>query len=47
MKINVIKVMTVVGTLLSLGGSLLSGVASDKKTEETVARLVKDKLEGK
>lgn len=47
MKINAITVMKLVGGLLTIGGSLLAGMASDKQTEETIAKMVEEKLNNK
>lgn len=47
MKINVVKVLSIVGTVLSLGGSLVSTIASNKETKELVGKLVEEKLAGK
>ena len=47
MKIGVTKVLSVVGLVASLIGTVVSSVASDRKTNETIARLVDEKLNGK
>lgn len=47
MKINKTLVLTLVGTALSLTGTLLSGVASEKKQKETITELVKEELKSK
>lgn len=46
-KANLSMVLTVVGALLTLGGSAVSAVANDKKTKETLAELVKEELKNK
>ena len=44
MKINWIKVLTVLGAGLSLGGTIVSAVASDKKQTQIIGKIVDEKL---
>ena len=47
MKFNAITVIKIVGGLLTLGGSILGGIAEDKKMKETVAKMVEETLTNK
>jgi hypothetical protein len=44
MKFNVVKVLSIVGTVASIAGSLISGWAADRKMKETIAEMVKEEL---
>lgn len=46
-KTSLSTVLTVVGALLTLGGSAVSAIGNDKKTKETLAELVKEELKNK
>lgn len=46
-KLDMVKVITVVGTVMSLAGTLCSSWASDKKLEETVQKQVDEALKSK
>lgn len=46
-KASLSTVLTVVGALLTLGGSAVSAIGNDKKTKETLAELVKEELKNK
>ena len=46
-KTSLSTVLTIVGTLLTLGGSAVSAIGNDKKTKETLAELVKEELKNK
>ena len=41
------KVLPVAGVVLTIGGSIISNIVQDKKTKETIAKLVDEKLAGK
>lgn len=47
MKPNVVKIISIVGTVASIAGSLLSAWAGDKKMKETVVEVVKEELSKK
>lgn len=47
MKINVVKVISVAGTILGLIGTLASGWSRDKAMEETVKKEVEKALQNK
>ena len=47
MKINVVKVISVAGTVLGLIGTLASGWSSGKAMEETVKKEVEKALQNK
>ena len=42
-----ITIIKIVGGLLTIGGSVLGGIASDKQMKETVAKMVEEKLNNK
>ena len=44
MKINVVKVVKVAGTVMSVAGMLASGWAGDKMTKVTLEKLVNEHL---
>jgi hypothetical protein len=44
LKINAVKLAAILGTVLSVGGTLLTGWAGEKKTQATIAKMVEDKL---
>lgn len=44
LKLDVVKVITIAGTALSIVGTLLSGWASDKKTDKIIEDKIKDQL---
>ncbi len=41
---KVVKIASIVGTILSIGGTLLSGWAGEKKATATIAELVKKEV---
>ena len=43
-KINVVNVLQIVGYVLSIGGTLVLGAATDKKNKEHLANFVKEEL---
>ena len=43
-KVGVSTVLTVIGTVCSIVGSIVSTVGSEKKPQETIAKLVKDEF---
>lgn len=44
MKIDVIKVVSVIGTLLGVAGTLVSSYATQKQQDETIAKKVAEAL---
>ena len=46
-KTSLSTVLTIVGTLLTLGGSAVSAIGNEKKTKETLKELVKEELKNK
>ena len=44
MPISAIKIVSIVGTLLGIAGTLVSGYASQKQQEETIAQKVAEAL---
>lgn len=44
MKINIVKVASIAGTVLGIAGTLISGWAGQKSTKETIAKQVAEAL---
>lgn len=44
MKVNVVKIISIVGTAMTIAGSLMSSWSADKKAKETIAEMVKERL---
>ena len=42
-----ITILKIVGGLLAIGGSILTGIASDKQAKDTIAKMVEEKLNDK
>ncbi len=43
-KVDGTKILQIVGIVLTLGGSIVGGIVSDRKNKETLAKLVEEKL---
>lgn len=41
------KVLPIAGIVMTIGGSIIQNIVSEKKTKETIAKLVDEKLAGK
>jgi len=44
MKINIVKVASIAGTVLGIAGTLISGWAGNKATKEAIAKQVAEAL---
>ncbi len=44
MKINIVKVVNIAGTVLGIAGTLLTGWAGQKSAKETIAKQVAEAL---
>ena len=42
--INIVKIIGIAGTFLSLAGTLISGWSNDKKMDETITKKVNEAL---
>ena len=47
MKFNMVGILGVVGTVLTIGGSIISGIVSNKKMDETIRKEVTKQLSNK
>lgn len=45
MKLNVVKVLSIVSTVIGIGSSVLSGVSQDKMIKETIKKEVEKALQ--
>lgn len=47
MKFNMVGILGVVGTVLTIGGSIISNIVSNKKMDETIRKEVTKQLSNK
>ena len=47
MKFNMVGILGVVGTVLTIGGSIISSIVSNKKMDETISKEVTKQLSNK